>query len=248
MWKITYVTRVLQVILWPIIRLSLEVFGNIKIVGAENTRVHDGGAIFASNHASQFDPFLIPATLDLRSAHIPMHYVARECSYYDVKGLARHLYGGLLFKVFGGWPTFPGMKDYERMLPHHIRILRNGYSVWISPEGKLNPTAKLLRGRPGAVYLLWKTGRPIIPVAIHGHWEMEFADFFTRKFTITVTYGDPISWKDLFGKGCEVFSENHSLPQPSHEELIWHTETVMSRIEKLIQTNGSTKPATVVGL
>lgn len=247
MWEITYVTRVLQVILWPIMRLSLEVFGNIKIVGAENTRVYDGGAIFASNHASQFDPFLIPATLGLRSAHIPMHYVARECSYYDVKGFVRYLYGGILFKVFGAYPTFPGMKDYDRMLPHHIKILRSGYSVWISPEGKLNPSAKLLRGRPGAVYLLWKTGRPIIPAAIHGHWEMEFTGFFTRKFKITVTYGDPIRWEDLFGKNGEVFSKNHSLPQPSHEELIGHTQTVMSRIEKLIQANGSSESAIAGG-
>lgn len=238
MWKITLT---LQVILWPIVWLQMRLFGNLRIIGSENTKGHKVGAIFAVNHSSELDPFLVPATLDPFSALFPMHYVARTREFYEKTGITQYAYGGLVFEIFGAYPAMPGMKDYERMLLHHIKILCRGHSVCIFPEGKLNISGEVGRGAPGVAYLSWRTGRPIIPVAIHGCGQMGLRDFFARKCMLSVSYGEPVTWEDLFG-------EDTNRAKPTHDELIDATQVIMSRIKDMLVACNSSNQVILQGL
>lgn len=170
----------LQTLVYPFTWVSLYFFTRIRVLGKENFRGHKNGAIFAVNHASEFDPILIPATLNLFSPLFPMFYLARERAFYEKSGLAKYIYGGTFFKIWGAYPVEVGTGDYERALKHHIKILERGKSVCIFPEGGKTINGEIGDGKPGVAYLLWRTGRPVIPVAIHGHHGMSMGDFLGR--------------------------------------------------------------------
>lgn len=215
--------------MWPIMWVVLRLFGKIVILGRENIHGHKHGAIVAVNHASEFDPILIPATLNPFSHLMPMFYLAREREFYEKSGLIKYIYGGLFFNIWGAYPVTVGTKgDYEYALRHHIKILDRGQSVCIFPEGGKTQDGEIGEGKPGVAYLLWRTGRPILPVAIHGHHHMGPRDFFARKHTLVVSYGKPITREELFGKNAD------RVP-PTHEELKSATKVIMSRIREMYE-------------
>lgn len=218
---------ILQTLLWPIMWIILCVFGKINILGKENTSGHKRGAIFAVNHSSQLDPILVPATLNPFSALMPMFFLSRERRFYEKSGFLQYVYGGFIFRIFGAYPVITiGSKDYERILEHHIRILGRGRSVCVFPEGGLNTTDGVGDGKPGVAYLLWKTGRPVIPVAIYGHKQMGPREFFARKHKLAVSYGKPITREELFSSYADV-------EPPTFEDLKAATYVVMSRIRDM---------------
>lgn len=219
----------LQTALWPIMWVVLRLFGKIIILGRENIHGHTRGAIIAVNHASQFDPILIPATLNPFSNLMPMFYLARERAFYEVSGLMKYIYGGLFFKIWGAYPVTVGTGgDYEYALRNHIKILERGQSICIFPEGGKTHNGDIGKGKPGVAYLVWRTGRAVIPVAIHGHYNMGPMEFFGRKRTIIVSYGKPITREELFGKNAD------RVP-PSHEALKSATQVIMSRIREMYE-------------
>lgn len=219
-------TLILQSLMWPLFRVLFLSFGNLDIKGREHVRGHRSGAIFAVNHSSQLDPFLIPTTLGPLSSLMPMHYVSRTRDFYEIRGLSRYIYGGLVFKIFGAYSATVGMKDFEKMLANHIELLCKGKSVCIFPEGGISKSGELGQGKPGVAYLLWRTGRPIIPAAIHGHAQMSIREFFSRKNNIVVSYGPPITKEEIFGPNADEVV-------PTHDELIAATQIVMSRIREI---------------
>lgn len=231
-WLIEYLrglcvcTHILQSLMWPLFRLLFLSFGNLQIKGKEHVLGHSAGAIFAVNHSSQLDPFLIPATLGPLSSLMPMHYVSRTRDFYEIRGLSRYIYGGLVFKILGAYPATVGMKDFEKMLANHIELLRIGRSVCIFPEGGIGKSGELCQGKPGVAYLLWRTGRPIIPAAIHGHAQMSIRGFLSRSRNIVVSYGAPITRAEIFGPNADAVV-------PTHDELIAATQIVMSRIREI---------------
>jgi len=219
-------TLILQSLMWPLFRFSLLSFGNLRIKGSEHIRGHKAGAIIAANHSTQLDPFLIPATLNPLSSLMPMHYVSRERDFYEIRGLSRYIYGGLVFKIFGAYSATVGMKDFEKMLANHIELLCKGRSVCIFPEGGINKSGELSRGKPGVAYLLWRTGRPIIPAVIYGHTQIKAREFFSRSRNIVVSYGAPITKEGIFGPNADAIV-------PTHDELIEAAQIIMSRIREL---------------
>lgn len=218
---------ILQTFVWPFTWVALRVFGKVKIIGKENIRGHKNGAIFAVNHSSQFDPILIPATLNPFSALMPMFYLSRDRDFYEVDGLLQYIYGGIFFKIWGAYPVTVGVKDYEYALRHHIDNLLRGQSACIFPEGGKSLTAEVGEGKPGVAYLLWRTGRMVIPVAIRGHHKMGPVQFFSRKHSIVVSYGKPITKEEIFG--------NNIKETPTQDELKSATAVIMSRIREMYE-------------
>lgn len=220
---------ILQTFVYPFTWVTLHLFARIRIVGREKLKGLKHGAIFAVNHSSELDPILIPATLNPFSRLMPMFYIARESSFYEKSGFAKYFYSGTFFKIWGAYPVTVGTGgDYEHALRHHIKILERGQSICIFPEGGKTKNGEIGEGKPGVAYLLWRTGRPVIPVAIHGHYQMHPRGFLTRKHSITVSYGKPITKKELFGA-------NTGADSPSREELKSATQIIMSRIREMYE-------------
>ncbi|HTE49081.1 MAG TPA: lysophospholipid acyltransferase family protein [Candidatus Paceibacterota bacterium] len=182
---------ILQTIIWIPTRLSLKLFCGLKVNGLENIIHLKKGIIFATNHTSELDPILIPASLPFLSRFMPMFYTSRERNYYKDNrfGWKKNIYGGNFFKAWGAHEVLVGQNNYELALKNHVQILKDEHSICIFPEGRKNTTGGDIETKGGIGYLAYKTNSPIIPVAISGAIE---------KKNITIEFGRPLYPRDIF--------------------------------------------------
>jgi len=200
---------ILQTIIWIPTRLALIFFTRIKIQGLDNLKGLPRGIIFASNHANWLDPILLPACLPMLSRFTGIHYVSLTKDQYSHLPIGKYLYGGLFFKAWGAYPAYRGLDNYKESLKHHLRLLNEGKSVMIFPQGKRIKGEEYEPAKPGIAYLAEYTGRPIVPFAIEGTKKLSLFDFFLRKNRITVTFGVPVYYETL--KEKYPFLSGHEL-------------------------------------
>ncbi len=186
----------LQKLIWIPTRFILIFFGRLEVRGLENLNGIRTNVIFASNHPSELDPFLIPTSLPFWSHFSPMFYATREKAFYNTVGWRRHFFGGLFIRLWGGYQVIAGLRDYKKALPHHIRIVRDGGNLCIFPEGG-RTAGGTHPAKGGVAYLAELTNRPIVPVGISGVHGMTVLDFFFRRRKIIVRFGEGIELKYL---------------------------------------------------
>ena len=213
---------ILQKLIWIPTRLILIFFGHLEIKGLENLKGIKGNAIFACNHSSEFDPILPPATLPFWSHFSPMFYVSRESRFYGGSGWRRYFYGGNFFKAWGAYQVFVGLNDYEKALVNQIRIVNDGGTLCIFPEGRTTPNGKILTAKGGVAYLAHVTKVPIIPLRLDGVFRLSVRDFLLRKRKLVVTFGKPI---------CLAFPEGIPVPL---EEFKKQSNIVMDIIKDMV--------------
>ncbi|HEY4499010.1 MAG TPA: lysophospholipid acyltransferase family protein [Candidatus Paceibacterota bacterium] len=194
----SFLPNILQHGIWVPTRLALLFFIHLHIKGRENIKNTPRGVIFALNHSSELDPIILPSSFPFLSSHFPMFYTSRERSFYSRSGWRQWLYGGAFFKAWGAYPVNVGKQNYEVALAPHIKILQEDKSLCIFPEGVKTRDGNLQEGRGGATYLSWRTGKPIIPVAICNVWNIGFKNFILRRRFVTISFGAPLYPKDLF--------------------------------------------------
>jgi 1-acyl-sn-glycerol-3-phosphate acyltransferase len=182
----------LQKIIWIPTRFVLKFFGHLEMTGLENIKDIKSNIIFACNHTSELDPVLIPASLPFRSRQSPMFYVSREKKFYGASGWRRHFYGGLFFRLWGSYPVYVGLRDYGKSLAQHIKIVNDGFSICIFPEGRTTPNGVIQIAKGGVSYLSHVTNVPVVPVRIDGNFRLTLKDFILRKRTLRVIFGEPI--------------------------------------------------------
>lgn len=179
----------------------MHVCCSVKIAGRENINKLPGNAIIATNHVTEIDPLLIVAALPFSSELLPLIFVARERKYYKTRwqGLRRVLYGGVFFRLAGGYEAYGGMKDYEKALRNHLKVLEEGGSVCIFPVGRLHDAEAHKEAKGGVGYLVARTGLPVLPMHIQGiHRKTTLWDCLRRRPKVTITIGEPIFANDIF--------------------------------------------------
>lgn len=198
--SLLYTPLILQTAIWPVTRPLLRLFVHLDIRNSSNLTPLSPGVIFVSNHSSEWDPIIVPASLPFLSRFMPMFYVARPRAFYKRSSWRKYFYGGWLFRIWGAHPVASGSKDYAISLCQHMSILRRGKSVLIFPEGRrtLNGNIMLDEARGGAAYLAEQTGCPVVPIHIGGIFNMSFTDFFRRRRSVVVNFGRPIYSAELF--------------------------------------------------
>lgn len=190
-----YLPRILHFICVPILRVVFRIFSRVKVYGLQNLPNNREPLIFASNHASEVDSLLIGSFIPSRFR--PLFYTAKSKRFYINTGWRQLIYGGLLFDIFGGYRVKSGFKNYGVALEKHIRVLKDGNSLSIFPEGKRTLDGKLGRPHGGVIYLAEKTGAKIVPVGISGAFGSSFKDFITGRSRFTITFGKPVTLIDL---------------------------------------------------
>lgn len=79
-----------------------------------------------------------------------------------------------------------------------IEYIKDGYSMFISPEGTRNQGEELLPFKEGSLKMAQKTGCPIIPVAISGSDDVfEKHVPWVRRANTVIEYGKPIDIQAL---------------------------------------------------
>jgi glycerol-3-phosphate dehydrogenase (NAD(P)+) len=131
-----------------------HIYFRLSRVGREHIP-QEGPVIFASNHRSFLDPFIV-GTLVRR----PIYYVAK-------KELFRHRITAWFLNSLGAFPVDRGASDPE-MLATARAILERGDALVIFPEGTRTRPGTLAKPKRGVGRLALETGAPIVPVAVIG--------------------------------------------------------------------------------
>ncbi len=221
--KLWYFTSpwLLQQLIWVPTRLILIILGRIEIKGTENLKKVPHNAIFACNHSSEMDVFLLPGSLPFFSRFSPIFYTSRERAFYKYAGWRQAFYGGVFFNVWGAYPVKVDLHDYAKSLETHESIVREGGSLCIFPEGRTTQDGNIQEGKGGVAYLSHVTGRPIVPVRLGGTFRLSPRDFFLGRCALSISFGEPI------------YIASKSGVIPSAQEFKAQANAVMDKIKKL---------------
>jgi 1-acyl-sn-glycerol-3-phosphate acyltransferase len=183
------ITWIMQHVGWSVSFLLFRVFGEVRIYGREH--IPSGPCIFASNHIHELDPMVLVLMHSFFSSQFPFTFVTNPKEKYKTFGWRGYIYGGIFFNLLGGYSVYSGQKDYAYALQKHVELIREGYSVYIFPEGKRSSDGTLGEARGGVGYLASTTGVPVVPVAISGLEHFSWKDFILRRRSLVLSIGVP---------------------------------------------------------
>jgi 1-acyl-sn-glycerol-3-phosphate acyltransferase len=98
-----------------------------------------------------------------------------------------------LFKFIGAFPVDRQGADLGA-LREAQRVVNDGLLLLMFPEGTRSRDRQLHRGFPGTALVAYRTGAPIIPIAITGTEGLPWPWVFVRPFIgprVTITVGEP---------------------------------------------------------
>jgi len=137
-----------------IARVVLGIIARIEIIG--NVDYQTGGYIIAANHVGRLEAFLVMLLAERDDVVLILAEKYRKYAFW--RYVAR--------KVDAIWVNrFDA--DFAA-LRAVLKRLEQGEVLAVAPEGTRSPTATLLPGRPGAIYLAAKSGLPLIPIGVVG--------------------------------------------------------------------------------
>ncbi|MBO5485829.1 MAG: 1-acyl-sn-glycerol-3-phosphate acyltransferase [Eubacterium sp.] len=174
--------KIAQTIVRAVFNLVMFVSGCKKtIVGVDNIPT-DTPVMYAANHRSFYDIILAYATVPNQTAFISKKEIKK------MPCVAQWMYFlNCMFMDRGD------VKQNLNIILRAISLVKDGYSVYIAPEGTRNATDTLLDFKEGSMKIATKGKCPIIPVCLHGTEEIFENNLpWIRKGKIRIEYGKPI--------------------------------------------------------
>ena len=170
--------RIIYFTVHSLVHIFHFLFWNWKIDGKENLPPRQGGILFAVNHLSWTDVYLLAATLPLS---------------YRLTWMAKH---EVFENRFVAWflrtnnviPLRRGEADRAAFVAA-IKALKEGAAMLMFPEGHRSDNHALIEGKEGTVRLAVRSNVPIVPMAIWGS-ENGFRGAILRQ-PIRVRIGQP---------------------------------------------------------
>jgi 1-acyl-sn-glycerol-3-phosphate acyltransferase len=129
--------------------------------GLEHLGHIDGPVIFAANHASHVDTPLLLTNLPVEFRHHTV--VAAASDYFFDRTWKSVLWSFSLAAI-----PIERTKVNRRSADTAAELLAEGWNLVIFPEGGRSPDGWTQAFRGGAAYLARRTGRPVVPVYLHG--------------------------------------------------------------------------------
>lgn len=175
---------------WVVMKPIFSIFTKFHVEGYRHIQNLPKPVIFAPNHSHSIDAVLLPLALPLWSKFAPVFYVTREGVRYE--GWKRFLFTFFNLKHIGAYPIAHDQKNYAVSLQAHERILRDGGSMCIFPEGGTTKDGLIRPAKGGVGHLAASTQSLVVPVLITGTFGLSFKDFLLRENRITITFFPPM--------------------------------------------------------
>ena len=176
--------RVVPVSYWAVVALiRLCTFLYVKgpyVTGRENVPA-TGGAILVSNHLNNADPCIIPGALNRRIITMAKKEM------FKWPGVS------LVFRFIGAFPVDRQGADLAAIREAQA-VVHDQHLLLMFPEGTRSKDRKMHQGFAGTALVAYRTGAPIIPIAITGTEHLKWPLLFFRPFIgprVTITFGKP---------------------------------------------------------
>ncbi|MBJ6723970.1 AMP-binding protein [Geomesophilobacter sediminis] len=174
----------------------LRMMESLEIRGAERLDALQGPVLFIANHLSYLDQpsimYALPPGLRYRTATAAWE----EFFFQDDRGLAARLwkrltydYGTLFFNLF----PLPQSKGFSRSFRFMGKLVDNGISILIFPEGAHSRDGQLQLFQPGLGLIVKELGVAVVPIKVEGTGNVLNPD--TLRITpgkVRVTFGAPL--------------------------------------------------------
>ncbi|HZP58251.1 MAG TPA: lysophospholipid acyltransferase family protein [Dehalococcoidia bacterium] len=164
--------RIVPLSYWAVvwfIRLCTFLYVRGPYVEGRENIPRRGGAILVSNHLNNADPCVIPSVLNRRVITMAK------------KEMFRWPVVNLLFRFIGAFPVDRQGADLAA-LREAQSVIHDGILLLMFPEGTRSRDRQLHRGFPGTALIAFRTGAPIIPIAIWGTESVPWPWVFVRPF------------------------------------------------------------------
>lgn len=195
----------IKVAAWPVTRLYV----GLRVSGVENVP-RRGRCIVVANHASYVDPVVLGSACP------------RRLRFMITRPIYRMLRLRWFYYLMGSIPVDPDNPD-PRALRAVLRVLNDGGSIGIFPEGQRMVDGRLGAGKAGVSLLAARSGAPVVPVAILGaRAVMPVGSGFPRPKRIEVRFGSPLRFSCAESR------------RPTRAELAGFAESIMSAIGELM--------------
>ncbi|MBE3037533.1 MAG: 1-acyl-sn-glycerol-3-phosphate acyltransferase [Chloroflexi bacterium] len=192
------------------IRLILSLIARVEIIGFENLPA--GGFVIAANHIGRLDAALAYYVLDRPDI---IMVVAEKYKKYAIFRWLVKLTNGMFVDRYNA--------DIHA-IRETLRRLQQGQVFTITPEGTRSKSGNLIEAKPGGIYLAWKAGVPVLPVALTGTEDAVVVARLKhfKRLKITVTAGPAFSLpREVKGKDRDAAMQQY-------------TDEVMCRIAALL--------------
>jgi 1-acyl-sn-glycerol-3-phosphate acyltransferase len=193
-----------------LVRLILNIIARIETVGFDSPSIGQG-CVIAVNHIGRLDAALPYYVLDRPDI---IMVVAEKYEKYAIFRWLVKITNGIFIDRYNA--------DI-RAIRETLRRLKQGQLLTITPEGTRSKTGNLIQAKPGGIYLAWKAGLPILPVAITGTEDAIVKDRLKhfKRLNIRAVAGQPFMLPAAEGKDRDALMQKY-------------TDEVMCRIAALL--------------
>jgi len=192
------------------VRLILGLIARVEITGFEY--MPSGGFVIAANHIGRLDAALPYYILDRPDI---IMVVAEKYKKYSIFRWLVKLVNGMFVDRYNA--------DIHA-IRETLRRLQQGQVFAITPEGTRSKSGNLNAARPGGLYVAWKAGVPVLPVAVTGTEDAVVAERFRhfKRLNIKLVAGEPFTLpQEVKGRDREAVMQQY-------------TDEVMCRIAALL--------------
>jgi long-chain acyl-CoA synthetase len=197
-WPVTWIRpAVYYLVTWP----ATQILSRPKIQGRERLRGLRGPVLVICNHVTYLDVGFVLAALPARLRRLAvamegeriqrMRRPPKEWPWWTRVAM-RAAYWSLT-PLFHAFPL-PQRGGFRESFKFAGETADKGYSIMVFPEGMRTPDGKIAPFRRGIGLLGADLGLPVVPMRIHGLWELKVRGRrgFAPWGAVRVNVGDPI--------------------------------------------------------